>query len=82
MSSDEKFYKEIDLMFEGYLLAKENNLKIRVKDMLKKKMLNDSDMNYSKVLFDTDMNIYKIEKDGSIAKVENINFEAVIAKKE
>lgn len=78
--NDEKFYKEIDLMFEGHLSAKKDKLQIRIKDLSKNKILTEVDMNYSKVFFDSDLNIYKKNVDGGIELVNNDNFEAVVIK--
>lgn len=78
--SDEKFYKEIDLMFEGHLSAKKDKLQIRIKNLSKNKILTEVDMNYSKVFFDSDFNIYKKNADGGIELVNNDNFEAVVTK--
>ena len=79
--NDEKFYKEIDLLFEKYLSSKENVLKLRIKNIEKNTILSETDMNYSKVFFDSDLNIYKIDGEGKIVKVENGNFESVVMKK-
>lgn len=78
--SDEKFYKEIDLMFESHLSTKKDKLQIRIKDIAKNRILTDADMNYSKVLFDSNLNIYKKNPDGGIELVDNDNYEAVITK--
>lgn len=77
---DEIFYKEIDLMFEGYLSAKEDNLQIRIKDISNSKILTESDMNYSKVFFDSDLNIYKKNIEGGLELVSNDKFQATIVK--
>jgi len=78
--SDEKFYKEIDFMFESYLSSEEEKLQIRIKDISKDKILSETDMNYSKVFFDSDLNIYKKNFEGGIELVNSDNFEAVIIK--
>jgi len=77
---DDKFYKEIDFMFESHLSAKKDKLQIRIKDVSKDKILTDADMNYSKVFFDSDLNIYKRNTEGGIELVNNDKFEAVITK--
>ena len=82
MSNDEEFYKQIDFIFESYLSARKDGLLIRVRDISKNKILEDSDMNYSKVLFDADLNIYKLDKNGSAVRVDNPNFETVVLRKE
>jgi len=82
MNNDKEFYKQIDFIFESYLSARKDGLKIRVRDISKNKILEDSDMNYSKVLFDADLNIYKLDKDGSIVRVDNPNFETIVLRKE
>lgn len=80
--SDTKFFTEIDKMFEGYLSAKADKLQLRIKDVGKNLILEESNkMNYSKVLFDSELNIYKIE-DGKIVRVENENFEVVVVKEQ
>ncbi len=78
--SDEKFYKEVDLMFEQYLTPKKDNLGIRIRNIEKNKILSDSDMNYSKVFFDSNLNLYKVDSEGSISRVDNPNFEVIVVK--
>lgn len=79
--SDEKFYQEIDFIFENHLSPKKDNLLLRIKDLSKDLILEDSKtMNYSKVLFDSDLNIYKIDKEGKIVRIDSDNFEAVVLK--
>lgn len=82
MSNDKEFYKQIDFMFESYLSARKDGLKIRIRDISKDKILEDSDMNYSKVFFDADLNIFKLDKKGSVVRVDNPNFETVVLRKE
>lgn len=82
MSNDKEFYKQIDFIFESYLSARKDGLKIRVRDISKNIILEESDMNYSKVFFDADLNIYKIDKSGSIVRVDNPNFETIVLRKE
>lgn len=82
MDSDKEFYKQIDFLFESYLTAKKDGLKIRVRDISKNKILEDVDLNYSKVFFDSELNLYKIDKDGKMVVVENSNFETVVMRKE
>jgi hypothetical protein len=79
---DEARYKEIDLMFETYLSAKRDSLKIRVKDTSKEKIYESNEMNYSKVFFDSELNIYKIDEEGKLVKIEKENFEAVVMRRE
>jgi hypothetical protein len=78
--NNDKFYKEIDFMFESHLSAKKDKLHIRIKDVSKNVILTDVDMNYSKVFFDSDLNIYKKNADGGIELVNSDKFEAVITK--
>lgn len=80
--SDTKFYKEIQFLFETYLSPKKDNLQIRVKNMEKNSILSESELNYSKVFFDSDLNMYKIGKSGSLERVDNDNFEAVVMRQE
>mgnify|MGYP003425764871 CR=1 FL=1 len=80
--SDEKFFKEIDFLFETYLSPKKDRLQIRVKNIEKNSILSEKEMNYSKVFFDSQLNIYKIGKDGNIERVDNENFEAVVMRQE
>lgn len=80
--SDEKFFKEIDFLFETYLSPKKDRLQIRVKNIEKNVILSEKEMNYSKVFFDSQLNIYKIGKDGNIERVDNENFEAVVMRQE
>ena len=80
--SDEKFFKEIDFLFETYLSPKKDRLQIRVKNIEKNSILSEKEMNYSKVFFDFQLNIYKIGKDGNIERVDNENFEAVVMRQE
>lgn len=79
---DEARYKEIDLMFETYLSAKRDSLKVRVKDTSKEKIYESNEMNYSKVFFDSELNIYKIDEEGKLVKIEKENFEAVVMRRE
>lgn len=81
--SDTKFYKEIGLLFENYLSPKKDNLQLRIKDIDKNLILQESNtMNYTKVLFDSDLNIYKINKEGKVIKIESDNFETVVMRQE
>lgn len=80
--SDEKFYKEVQFLFENYLSPKKDKLQIRIKDEKKDLILSETDMNYSKVFFDSELNIYKLDKDGKIVRVDNENFEAVVMRQE
>jgi hypothetical protein len=80
--SDEKFFKEIDFLFETFLSPKKDRLQIRVKNIEKNSILSEKEMNYSKVFFDSQLNIYKIGKDGNIERVDNENFEAVVMRQE
>jgi hypothetical protein len=82
MSNDQEFYKQIDFIFESYLSARKDGLKIRIRDISKNIILEDSDMNYSKVFFDADLNIYKLDKSGSVVRVDNQNFETIVLRKE
>lgn len=76
--SDEKFFKEIDFLFETFLSPKKDRLQIRIRNIEKNFILSEKEMNYSKVFFDSQLNIYKIGKDGNIERVDNENFEAVV----
>jgi len=76
--SDEKFFEEIDFMFESHLSPKRDKLQLRIKDVTNDSILET--MNYSKVLFDSEMNIYKIDADGKPVLVENDKFETVVMK--
>ena len=80
--SDTKFYKEINLLFEEYLTKTRDILQLRIRNIEKKTILSDTEMNYSKVFFDSEFNIYKIDKEGKFKKVENDNFEVVVMKQE
>lgn len=80
--SDEKFYKEVQFLFENYLSPKKDKLQIRIKDEKKNLILSETDMNYSKVFFDSELNIYKLDKEGKIIRVDNENFEAVVMRQE
>lgn len=80
--SDEKFFKEIDFLFETYLSPKKDRLQIRIRNIEKNFILSEKEMNYSKVFFDSQLNIYKIGKDGNIERVDNENFEAVVMRQE
>lgn len=79
--SDEKFFEEIDFMFESHLSPKRDKLQLRIKDVTNDSILEESkSMNYSKVLFDSDLNIYKLDANGKPVLVENANFETVVMK--
>lgn len=79
--SDEKFFEEIGFMFESHLSPKRDKLQLRIKDVTKDSILEESkSMNYSKVLFDSELNIYKLDSNGKPVLVENENFEAVVMK--
>ena len=81
--SDTSFYQEVKFLFESYLSPKRDKLQIRIKDIEKDSILEESkSMNYSKVLFDSEMNIYKINAQGIPVLVENENFEAIVMKQE
>ena len=81
--SDTNFYQEVKFLFESYLSPKRDKLQIRIKDIEKDSILEESkSMNYSRVLFDSEMNIYKINAQGIPVLVENENFEAIVMKQE
>ena len=81
--SDTSFYQEVKFLFESYLSPKRDKLQIRIKDIEKDSILEESkSMNYSRVLFDSEMNIYKINAQGIPVLVENENFEAIVMKQE
>lgn len=80
--SDNKFYKEIQFLFESYLSPKKDKLQLRVRNVEKDSILSETEMNYSKVFFDADLNVYKKDKDGKLVLVENDNFEAVVMRQE
>lgn len=81
--SDTSFYQEVKFLFESYLSPKRDKLQIRIRDIEKDSILEESkSMNYSKVLFDSEMNIYKINAQGIPVLVENENFEAIVMKQE
>ena len=80
--SDNKFYKEIQFLFETYLSPKKDNLQLRVRNVEKDSILSETEMNYSKVFFDSDLNLYKIDKEGKLVLIENDNFEAVVMRQE
>lgn len=70
---NEQYHSDIDKMFESYLGANERPVLRIAKDgvILTK-------MPYDKVLFDSDMNIYKKNADGTLEKVTDPHFKAVV----
>lgn len=76
MTPDEEFYKQANNIFEEKLHYEEIDT-VLIKDMSKNIILNS--IPYSKILFDSDLNIYKKEN-GTITKVDNPNFKAVVVK--
>lgn len=79
---DERFFKEIDFLFEEHLSPVKDNLQLRIKNIKTNTILTPEDMNYSKVFFDSDLNIYKIGNNGVLIKVQDENFEAVVMRQE
>lgn len=72
---NEAFHSDVDRMFESYLGQGQKPI-IRVCD--NGKVL--TDMKYHRVFFDADLNIYKKNDDGTLTKVEDPRFTAVVIK--
>lgn len=70
---NEKFHSDIDAIFESYLKMPEQPV-IRIAK--NGKVI--TKMAYDKVLFDSDLNIYKRHPDGTLSKVDNAEFKAVV----
>lgn len=73
------FHSDINLIFESFL-KKEEEPKVVIYDQEKQKII--MEMNYDKVVFGSDMTIYKIKKDGTLQKIDNPNFQAVVIKRQ
>jgi len=70
---NETFHSDIDTMFESYLKQGDSPA-IRVA----KNGVIITKMAYDKVLFDSEMNIYKKKPDGTLEKVTDPAFSAVV----
>jgi len=73
------FHTDIGLIFESYL-KKEEEPKIVIENTKTNKVV--LEMSYERVVFGHDMTIYKIKKDGTLEKVDNPDFKAVVVKRQ
>lgn len=71
----DKFFKEVDKMFEEKLKYEEVPV-IRVKNLKTNSILEN--LNYDKVRFDVNLNMYKLLDDGLWVIVNNPDFEPII----
>ncbi len=72
------FHSDINLIFESYL-KQEDEPRIAILNTQTDKVV--MKMNYDKVVYGHDMTIYKIKSDGTLEKVDNPEFKAVVIKK-
>lgn len=70
---NDEFHSDIDTIFESYLKTGEKPV---VRVMKNGRII--TKMPYEKVLFDSDLNIYKRNEDGSVVRVEDPAFKAVV----
>ena len=73
------FHTDINLIFESFL-KKEDEPKIVIYDIEQEKVLMKT--NYDKIVFHSDLSFSKIKKDGTLEKVDNPNFKAVVVKRQ
>jgi hypothetical protein len=73
---NDQFHSDIEKMFASYL----GDVGDKPKVMIAKDGSIITKMNYSKVLFDSDLNIFKINEDGTLKKIEDAAFKAVVVK--
>jgi hypothetical protein len=73
---NDQFHSDMENMFKSFLMTGEEP-----KIMVAKNGKIIEKMSYHKVFFDSDMNIYKIKENGTLEKIQDAAFKAIVVKR-